>query len=333
MKGFISRDLHPFYAVLILLGCIVAGFFVANFLSIVLINLFYGYDMLEVAAFLEDPGNHPGARGAVMLFQALTHLLGFTVAPLIFLYLRGYHIPRYLSYKAYLPLGLLLLSGLLFVLIMPANSVLIEWNANLQLPEFMRGFEGWAKEKEESIRELTQYLARFTTLPELLVGILVFALIPAVGEEIVFRGIVQRNLITWTRNVHVGIWIAAFIFGAIHVQFYGLIPRMVLGALFGYLYVWSGRIMVPIVGHFVNNGFTVLALYLRENRLMDYDIESVEALPIQVVLFSVVVSAAILYVLWAGFRKVPVSLVAIAPPPDPYNYNYADSEGEDNTLI
>lgn len=333
MKGFISRDLHPFYAILILLGCIVAGFFVANFLSIVLINLFYGYDMLEVAAFLQDPESQPGARNAVMLFQALTHLLGFTVAPLAFLNFRGYPVGRYLSYKAYLPLGLLLLSGLLFILIMPANSVLIEWNANLQLPESMRGFEAWAKEKEESIRVLTQYLARFTTLPEFLVGILVFALIPAVGEEIVFRGIVQRNLITWTRNVHVGIWLAAIIFGAIHVQFYGLLPRMVLGALFGYLYVWSGRIMVPIVGHFVNNGVTVLALYLRHNRLMDYDIESVESMPLQAVLFSVVVSGAILYALWAGFRKVPVSPEALAPPPEPYDYNYAATEREEDKLI
>jgi hypothetical protein len=108
---------------------------------------------------------------------------------------------------------------------------------------------------------------------------------------------------------------------------------MVLGALFGYLYVWSGRILVPIVGHFVNNGFTVLALYLRQNQLMDYDIESVEALPLQAVLFSVVVSTAILYGLWAGFRKVPVSPEALAPPPEPYDYDYAATEREEDKLI
>jgi uncharacterized protein len=333
MKGFISQDLHPFYKILILLACIVAGFFVANFISIALINLLYGYDLLDVAAILEDPSRDPEGRNAVLLFQALTHLLGFTLAPLAFIYFSGYPLKGYLSYKAYLPLGLLLLSGLLFILIMPANSVLIEWNARMELPEFLKGFEQWAREREESIKELTQYLTQFTTFQDLLVGLLVFALIPAVGEEIVFRGILQRYLIVWTRNAHIGIWLAAVIFAAIHVQFFGFLPRMVLGALFGYLYVWSGRIMVPILGHFVNNGVTVLALYLRQTRIMDYDIESVEAMPFQSVLFSVISSIAVLYVLWAGFRKIPISPAAVPPPLSAGEEPEASTEEEEDKLI
>lgn len=330
MKGFISKDLHPFYVILILLACIVAGFFVANFLSVVLINLIYGYDLLDVANILQDPASNPAGRNAVLLFQAITHLLGFTVAPLAFLSFSGYKIKHYLSWKAYLPIGLLFLSAILFVLIMPANSVLIQWNAELQFPEYLQGFEQWAKEKEESIRALTQYLTQFATLSEMLVGLLVFALIPAVGEEIVFRGIVQRNLITWTRQMHISIWLTAVIFGAIHMQFYGFFPRMLLGALFGYLYVWSGQIMVPIIGHFMNNGFTVLALYLRQTRFTEYDIESTDAMPLQVVLFSLVSSVVLLYYLWAGFRKVPLDAQALAEGPRPVS---KEGDGEENKFI
>ncbi len=78
------------------------------------------------------------------------------------------------------------------------------------------------------------------------------------GEEFLFRGVIQRLFTEWTRNRHVGIWIAAFLFSFIHFQFYGFLPRFLLGLYFGYLLVWSSSIWVPVTGHFINNGVAVL---------------------------------------------------------------------------
>jgi hypothetical protein len=84
------------------------------------------------------------------------------------------------------------------------------------------------------------------------------AILPALGEELFFRGILQRIFVEWTRNSHVGVILAAFLFSFIHFQFYGFIPRFLLGLYFGYLLVWSSSIWAPVAGHLINNGIAVL---------------------------------------------------------------------------
>ena len=127
-----------------------------------------------------------------------------------------------------------------------------------------------------------------------LVALVVVAVVPAVGEEVLFRGILQRNLTRWTGNVHAGIWLAAILFSAIHVQFLGFVPRMLLGALFGYLYVWAGNIWIPILAHFVNNGFTILMVYLYQRKVVPVDIESNESVPLAAALVSAGVTVGLL---------------------------------------
>jgi membrane protease YdiL (CAAX protease family) len=88
--------------------------------------------------------------------------------------------------------------------------------------------------------------------------------IPAIGEEFFFRGGIQ-NIISDKKNIHVAVWVSAFVFSAIHMQFYGFIPRMLLGGMYGYLLFWSGSLWLPVIAHFVNNGMAVLVYYLRYN--------------------------------------------------------------------
>lgn len=284
---------------------VVTGFFVANLLGIALIKILFGFSLTDLAGVIQDPENYPGGKAAVVLFQGLSHLVAFTVAPLILLQVLGYRPMRLLSPKVLPPLALLLLSGLVLLVVMPANSWLIEWNSKMHFPEFLRGFEAWAKAKEEELRVLTQLLTRFNSGGEFLVGMLVFALIPAFGEEVVFRGILQQSLQRWWRNPHVAIWVTAFIFGAIHMQFYGFFPRMLLGAVMGYLYFWSGNLWVPVLGHFVNNGFTVFMLYLQQLKFTDVDVESTDSLPLPAILVSLAASLALLYWLRPQLQAVP----------------------------
>ena len=90
-------------------------------------------------------------------------------------------------------------------------------------------------------------------------------------------GVIQKQLTRFFRNHHAGIWVAAILFSALHMQFYGFIPRMFLGVLFGYLLVWTGSIWMPITAHFVNNASAVLFYYLFSNDLVNKELETIGA--------------------------------------------------------
>ena len=305
MKGFISREQHPFAAILVLLLFIGGGFFVGNFVAVLLIKLLFKISLTDITRLTQNPNGQPNGKVAINLFQGVTHLFAFTLGPLYYLVASKQRIGSYLSPNKYVPLGLGLLSALLILFIMPANSWVINWNAGMQFPESLRAFETWAKAKEDTLKVLTEQLTIFDNPGQFVFGMLVFGLIPAIGEEIVFRGLLQRNFMRVFRNVHVAIWVTAFIFGAIHMQFYGFLPRMLLGAILGYLYAWSGNIWVPIAGHFMNNGFTVLVLYLQQRKIVNFEIESTDAMPVGSILFSVALSALTLFYLYRSYQNVP----------------------------
>lgn len=157
------------------------------------------------------------------------------------------------------------------------NGLLVYWNAQLDLPESLSGLETWMKEMETQLMELTLFLTDFQTIPELLTGILVIGVFAGIGEEMFFRGVVQPKLKLYTNSAHWGIWLTAIIFSAIHVQFYGFIPRVFLGALFGYLYLYSGSLLYPILAHIFNNTLTVIVVYLSNQGQLDFDLESTDS--------------------------------------------------------
>ncbi|GHA63802.1 CPBP family intramembrane glutamic endopeptidase [Pontibacter akesuensis] len=312
MKGFISKDQHPLLVLLLLLVFMSGGYFVAMAVISTLASWIFGISIFELATVATNPAGHPQGPAVMLLLQGVLQFFAFILAPLFLLLALNYKPGDYLNRKVRSPWLLVLLSGLLIVFIMPANSVIINWNATMNFPDFMAGFEAWARAQEDQLAELTKLITRFETVPQLLVGLLVFAVVPAIGEELVFRGITQRQIFRWFGNIHVAIWVTGIIFAAIHVQFFGFLPRAILGALFGYLYFWSGRIIVPIVAHFVNNGFTVFMLYLHQTRTIEADIESTEAMPFYTVALSVLISVGLIYFLYQRFNQVPLRQQSIA---------------------
>ncbi|RZA00883.1 MAG: CPBP family intramembrane metalloprotease [Moraxellaceae bacterium] len=284
-----------------------AGLLIGNVVALLVLSGVYGFSLADLGSVISNPQGFPDARGAIVLYQGIVSVFAFLGGPLLLIKLSEKSISDYLSPNRFLPLAGLLLTGLLIIAFMPANSVVINWNTELDLPNF-GGFETWARTKEEQLKVLTEYLTSFSTIPQLLLGLVVFAAIPAIGEEILFRGIVQRQLIRWVKNKHVAVWVAAFVFSFIHMQFLGLFPRMLLGALLGYLYLWSGNIWVPIFGHFVNNGFTVLMLYLRQMQLIEFEIESTQQMPVVFVIVSILLSAALLWLVKRLWRPNSAAL-------------------------
>lgn len=157
------------------------------------------------------------------------------------------------------------------------NGLLVYWNAQLVLPESLSGLENWMKEMETQLLEVTKFLTDFQTIPELVTGILVIGVLAGIGEEMFFRGVVQPKIKLYTNSGHWGIWLTAIIFSAIHIQFYGFLPRVFLGALFGYLYLYSGSLLYPIIAHIFNNSLTVIVIYMSNQGVVDFDLESTDA--------------------------------------------------------
>ena len=162
---------------------------------------------------------------------------------------------------------------------LPAINLMSHWNQQMVLPTWLSGVEEWMKNKEAEAEWLTKQFMSVTTISGLLVNLLLMAVLPALSEEITFRGVLQQLLTAPHRlspfasrlSPHLAIWLTAIIFSAVHMQFYGFVPRMLMGALFGYMFVWTGSLWVPMLMHFVNNGMAVLLYYIANRAAWDMD--------------------------------------------------------------
>ncbi len=303
MKGFLRPTLHPGLQLLALTGLMIAGLCVGSFLAMAAAALFFGLNTAEVSAAMTNPTAHPNAWGLLMAYEGLA-LAGLGAGAALLPLLLGIGWADYFAPSRPAQARQVLGAMVLIVCIIPLISAAVAWNAGVHFPAALHDFEGWARAKEDQAAVLTQYLTRFPTVGRLLVGLLVVAVVPAVAEELTFRGVVQRNLVQWLGSRHAGVWLAAAIFSAIHVQFFGFVPRFLLGLVLGYLYEWSGNIAVPMAAHFTQNALQLVLVYLAQHGLLGwgFDPDSTEALPWSWVLASGVASAALLWVL---SRRVP----------------------------
>lgn len=273
-----------------LVGFMLLGGVISTYLLLGILALVKGMDFTEIQSYLKQILVNPAATSGnwyeLMLIQAVNHLGTYLLPSLLYWYWiekRTWHQFSSQPVSAVAGIGLIIPIVIAF---MPFDSLIIEWNQNLHLPETLSPLEQWMRNQEKSLAGMSKFLTTFTRADQLVIALLVIGVIASVGEETLFRGILQRNLSIWTRNPHVGIWLSAALFSAIHVQFLGFFPRMLLGALFGYLYFWSGNLWVPILAHFVNNGFTVLMVYMHQQKLVSVDIERTESIPMAGVLMS-----------------------------------------------
>jgi membrane protease YdiL (CAAX protease family) len=156
----------------------------------------------------------------------------------------------------------------------PIINYLAVWNQGIHLPQFLSGVENWMRASEAKSAVLMEYFLRMDSYGDLFVNLFVIALVPAIGEEFLFRGGIQRSLAKWKNNPHFGIWISAFLFSALHMQFLGFVPRFLIGGFFGYLFLWSGSIWLPVIAHFINNGIAVLLIFTSTRNIMSNELES-----------------------------------------------------------
>ncbi len=294
-----DRESHSFRNLLLLTGFVLLGGSLITLLFFFALAALRGSDATETQNYLQtlltDPKAGPSGWYDLIALQGVS-TVGTFILPCLLYWFAIEHKPlsafNRRSLSAVAALGTVVA---LVIAFMPANGLFIEWNQHLKLPETMAPLEHWMRSSEDRAAVATRILTTFSSPGQLLTALLVIALLPAIGEELLFRGILQRKVIAMSGSVHVGIWVTAILFSAIHVQFYGFVPRMLLGALFGYLYVWSGNLWVSMLAHFVNNGFTVLMVYLYQQKHVSVDIESTDSVPWYGALLSLVITAGLLY--------------------------------------
>ena len=198
----------------------------------------------------------------------------FIFPSIIFAFLVNKNVSKYLTLNIK-PLSFSMIAGFFMILLaMPIVSYLAEINEMLKLPESLSGLENWMKNSEEQAMKLTTAFLDTGSISGLSINLLMIAVLPALGEEFVFRGILLRLLKEWTKNIHFAVIISAILFSAMHLQFYGFLPRMMLGVVLGYLFVWSGSIWLPVFVHFTNNAAAVIASYLANKGIIKSDLES-----------------------------------------------------------
>ena len=183
----------------------------------------------------------------LQLFSAI----GLFVAPtLLYAYLTDFDYKLLFNFKRQ--------SAFLVIVIMMLITPFIGWllEMNMSIP-----FPDWILRLGNDSEKIVESFLKMNHLGDLLFNLLVIAIVPAIGEELLFRGYLQQSFSKWLSNPHVAIIVTAVLFSAIHLHFQGFLPRFILGVLLGYLFYWSGSLWLPILAHFANNAQAVIFSY------------------------------------------------------------------------
>lgn len=169
----------------------------------------------------------------------------------------------------------LILSVILIVAAQPLISLLGYYNNQLSLPPSLAGLEQKIRMLEDSAAQIMERLLLTDSVSVLIINLIVVAVIAGLTEEFFFRGTLQQIFEKICSNKHLAIWITAIIFSAVHFQFYGFLPRMLLGALLGYLFVWSGNLWISVIVHTLNNAMAVLLFHYYYKTPTYHNIETI----------------------------------------------------------
>lgn len=293
-----------------------AFFAVSSFLALLVISFLLAVPLFNISLMeLESELNFETTSNINILkyFQIVQAISLFIIPAL----LSGYFL--YGSDERFFGLGIkqkpsiraIVLAAAAMIIALPLINLLAIINQHAQLPDFLSGMETWMQTQESYAQELTEYFLEVKNINGLLLNIFMIGILPGIGEEFLFRGVIQRIFGNITKNIHAAILITSILFSALHFQFYGFIPRLVMGIYFGYLLVWTGNIWVPVIAHFANNTFAVVIYYFYRPGTTKFDIEEIGASPetLYTSAISLVLTGLIIAVIYLKERKPNVNQV------------------------
>lgn len=263
----------------------------------------YHIDIIKDPTILSDLSNPTNLR-IQKLFQIISSVGLFIIPAFILALFSSNNVYNYLKFDKKPLLLSIVIVMCLFVTILPIIDFTAVINSKMHFPALFSSLEIWMREMEDKLMIVTKAYLKVDSSQELILNIIMIALIPAIGEELAFRGVLQQLFIKITKNIHVGVFISAFLFSAIHFQFFSFFPRFILGLVLGYSFAWSRSLWVSIIGHFTNNAIAVIAAYyMGVDKIVESTQNTEQHLSYYQVFFAVLISIALLTALYRIEKK------------------------------
>ena len=263
MKGLLKSK-SPGSQLLLVIGICVFSLFIVSLLGTFLLASMAGVKLTELTDMAKWDYNKPEIIFLIRGMQVIQFIGLFVLPVLICARLFSTNTPKYLGLKKPSNNLYYLIAVASMIVAIPLVNFLGELN---QLVHFPKAIEGWMKRSEAEAAKTVNALLSKHTIKDLILNIICVAGLAAVGEELLFRGMVQRLLIKMFKNPWPGIIIAAFLFSAMHMQFYGFLPRFALGILLGVIYWYSGSLWTAMLAHFIYDGLLIVLVYFNPEML------------------------------------------------------------------
>ncbi len=274
MNHLSIQKYSPAKQLLITILTVFVSFLLCMFAGNILLLLCFDINLMTDASVLDATSNNANI-GALKLLQTVYSLGLFVVPAFIAAYFISGKIGDYLYLNRFPKLNLLVLTFFIILFALPILNLLGVWNAEMKLPDFLSGLETWMRQSEEQAKIVTEKFLNVHTISDLGINLLMIAVIPALGEELLFRGIIQQ-IFTRMVNKHWAVLLTAFLFSALHL--------------------W-----IPIIAHLINNGMAVIVAYMTNNGAISKDVENIGA-NTGVIIFSLITTVILVRLLIRFFR-------------------------------
>ncbi len=255
-----SQGFRPFVALILLLSLIFLFSAVFSLAGAYLAVWIFGIDSIQ--AFTASFDNQLQYPEAMIFLQGFTAFGTFVLPALVYARIAASRPVSFFTLDRPISKQLLFLAVAALIAGQGLVTITAWLNQQIAFPEWTGALGRSLNEMNEKVDRGYRIFLDIHSFGRLLVMLLVAGIIPAFGEEFLFRGIVQRLFQRWTRSGHLAVWLAALIFSLIHMQFLNFLPRLILGAMLGYLFLWSGRLWYSIAAHFFNNAVLLVYAYV-----------------------------------------------------------------------
>lgn len=307
MKRLFLNNEHPSKQLLVTGLVIIACWIVFQLISVATGIFIFGIPVIDLATSIKDISD-PKTIAFLKFMQAFTSIGMFVIASVIISMEIENDWLNFLTLDKKPGKIPILIVGTFVIIILPFTNLLTFLNNELPFPEVLSGLENFFRSKEDQMQQIMEAFLNVKGLGGLFINLLIIAVIPALGEELIFRGIVQDRFTLWFKNHHLAILLTSFIFSALHIQFLSFLPRFFLGMVLGYMFFWSKSIWITIIAHFINNALAVIFYHLYYNGKADKTIELIGTPQNGLIwsLFATLLGGVLLFWLFRYYKKYKV---------------------------
>ncbi len=265
MKGLLKSK-SPGSQFVLLISIALVSLFLFGYLGMIILSSITGMDLKELADSSKWDYSKPAVITLIRGLQAVQFIGLFLIPSLVCARLFSTDMKSYLGLKKPSNLFYFGAGAIAIIVAIPLVTYLGQLNQQVQFPG---AIEKWMKASEEDAARTTRSLLSRHTINDLILNVVFIAGLAAVGEELLFRGMAQRLLIKMFKSHWAGIIVAAILFSAMHMQFYGFLPRFALGILLGIIYWYSGSLWTAIFAHFIYDGLLIVLVYFKPTMMND----------------------------------------------------------------